>query len=398
MPPHQVIVQEPQTGTKYKRLVIPLVVCGDIVFKVEEKGAVEVTSTKFAEVVIEAHPSLLTNASLQAIQDQPLEAFKKMVASSGIPMQELGIYSYRKVNGFEGYQVHQCIMKIPSDKTNELLKISGKTDFFIRCFLQQDESADHSLLPRYWSISGEEVRKAYQLGHSLGESFRGLALTPKGVCIRAANDALGAARKLILQGDVRFCDLNRHVICRHMYTAQGFPFAVSHECVTQATKTASGQPCVPLRSYRAGGLHTWVLGFADHPTHLVFSVKVDGQTHEVILAPQTNIRTFKPNKKQQGNKPPGDKAKSSSAAIMPPPVATQINMTPAENRYQTLEARVNKLEVQQTALSDKVDCGFSKMSLQLQQVLDAVAGSASSGGKTRGPETSGETPPPKKSK
>lgn len=250
-----------------------------------------------------------------------------------------------------------------------------------------------------WGIDHEEGRKAYQLGFSLGEPFRGLALTPKGVCIRVANDSLAAARRLILQGDVRFTELNRHVICKHTYTAQGFPFEVSHACVIEATHKAVGQPCIPLRSYRVGGMHTWVLGFSEHPKQMVFSVKVDDQTHEVILAAQANIRAFKPAKKQAQPKP---NRSMHQGGFQPSnaPVATQLNMTQDDTKYSALETRVQKLEVQQSALAEKVDGGFSKMSMQLQQVLEAVSSSSSSFIPTRprGNESTGDTPPPKQVK
>lgn len=254
LPPQQLIVEEPQTNTRYKRLVIPLVVCGDIVFKLQETGAIAVSSTKFAELVVEAHPNLLSAANSKAFLDHPLECFKKLIAAAGVSLHEISIYSYRKLHGNDA-PLHQAIMKIPADKMTELLQYSGKHEVFVRQFLQPNEVSDHSVLPRYWDISTEEVRQAFQLGVSLGDSFRGLALTPKGVSIRSSNDALGPARQLVLQGDVRFNDTNRHVICKYTYMAQGYPFEVSHDCIIEATFKACQQACIPLRSFRVGGLH-----------------------------------------------------------------------------------------------------------------------------------------------
>eukprot|EP00438_Fugacium_kawagutii_P012922 Skav226145 [mRNA] locus=scaffold1065:114686:118699:+ [translate_table: standard] len=397
MSPQQVIVQEPQSGTKYKRLVIPLVIGGEAVFKLQEAGAIAVTSTKYSELVIEAHPSLLSPSTEQCLQDQPLEAFKRLVASSGISMQEISVYSYRKLRGSDNNGMHQAIIKAPAAKTGELLKFSGKQELFIRKYLLTDEVPEHSLLPRYWGIDTEECRKAYQLGHSLGSSFVGLAVTPKGLCIRAANTDLAAARQLILQGDVRFSDSNRHVVCRYTYTAQGYPFAVSHQCVIEATHKGCGQPCVPLRSFRAGGLHTWVLGFGDHPKLLVFSVKVDEELYEVMLSLQPNIKSFKPNNKQ--SKPKTQTKANPTNAAIGGPVSSQINFNQNDSNYQALESRVSRLETQQNALTEKVDCGFTKMSNQLQMVLEAVGASASSGqpSKARPHESTGDTPLPKKS-
>lgn len=91
MAPQQVVVEEPQSGAKCKRLVVPLVLCGDISFQVQDSGAIPVASTKFAEVVLEAHAGLLNQQSSQIIQEHPLEGFKRPVASSGISMQEVSI-------------------------------------------------------------------------------------------------------------------------------------------------------------------------------------------------------------------------------------------------------------------------------------------------------------------
>eukprot|EP00438_Fugacium_kawagutii_P022746 Skav214760 [mRNA] locus=scaffold1230:96572:100261:- [translate_table: standard] len=394
--PQQVIVQEPQTGVQYKRLVLPLVVKGDIVFKMDSDSAIPVASTKFVELVLEAHPALLNQPLQHLFQEHPLEGFKKLLASSGISFQELSIYSYRKMQHNDGATIHQAILKAPAEKMHELLGFSGKHEVFIRQFLQQEDIADHSLLPRYWVLNHEEVRQAFQLGASLGEPFRGLAMTPKGVCIRACNKALAPARQLVLQGDVRFNESNRHVICRFTYIAQGYPFAISHACIIEATHKACGQHCIPLRSFRAGGLHTWVLGFGEHPNKLVFAVKVDDQIYEVMLTRQTNIRAMKPAKKPAFNK---TKAKTSMQPQVPnTPVVTQMNMSQAESSYHALETRVSKLEVQQTALADKVDCGFTKMSQQLQQVLAAVSSDSSGHTRPRGQEPSGDTPPPKQRK
>lgn len=395
LPPQQVIVQEPQNGVSYKRLVIPLLVAGEVVFKVQETGAVSVSSTKYSEVVVEARSNLISQAIAQQFQDQPLEAFRRLVAASGLSMQEVSIYSYRKLSAADNAVMHQAIMKIPSAKLDEMLKYSGKHELFVRQFLQQDEVANHSLLPRYWAPTQDEVRKAYQLGHSLGDSFRGLALTPKGTCIRACNSALAAARALVLQGDVRFSGTNRHVVCKFTYTAVGFPFEVSHSCVIEATFKACGQPCIPLRSFRSGGLHTWVLGFADHPKQLVFPVKVDDQTYEVMLSVQQNIKQFKPQKNAFSKTKPTKI--NIHANNVPAAVVSQVNMTQQENQYLSLESRVAKLETQQSALSDKVDNGFLRMSGQLQQVLDAVSGGGPSG-RPRSSEATGDTPPPKKIK
>lgn len=104
--------------------------------------------------------------------------------------------------------------------------------------------------------------------------------------MRCDNKVLGRARSVILQGDQRFNSINKDTIIRKTFLAQGFPFQISLDALITAVKSGTGQPAIPLRSFRIGGLITWVLGFQDEPNCNKFAIKSNDQVHEVILTPQ----------------------------------------------------------------------------------------------------------------
>ena len=87
----------------------------------------------------------------------------------------------------------------PHGSLDELLRHSGQAELFVRQFIQPQEETNHSILPRYFAINPEDVRSAKLLGESVGDGYRGLALTAKGVAIRASNAKLADARALVLQ-------------------------------------------------------------------------------------------------------------------------------------------------------------------------------------------------------
>lgn len=391
--PQQVVVKEPTSSTSYKRLVLPILVCGSVEFKVDESSvSVDAQSTKFCEMVLELHEDLMSPGSIDAMKEQPLACFKKALAMSKTSMSELSVYSYRVIKSFDNKRVHQAIIKVPHDVMVSLLKFSGTTELFVRQFLQPDEVTCHSVLPRYWQPCGEDLRAALQLGQALGDPFRGLALTNKGIAIRADNAHLAAARKLVLADDVRFTDLNRGTIIRKTYIAQGYPFQMSHASLIETTHAAVKIAPIPLRSYRVGGLHTWVLAFDREPATLEFTIKMDSVLHEVILTLQVPSQT-KPKK-------PSSKTKAGPREHGVKPVhlpgSTQLNIPGEEAKMHALESRVSRLEVQQTELSQKVDTRFDQVSLQLQQVLAAVQPSQPQNhGRPRNAEVTGDTPPPK---
>eukprot|EP00438_Fugacium_kawagutii_P020750 Skav227427 [mRNA] locus=scaffold1986:183488:186964:- [translate_table: standard] len=392
LPAVQITVKEPGNGPTYKRLAIPVLICGKCEYKVEDSSqAIAVTSEKFIEMVLEMHEAILSKPMIDLLNDQPLMAFKKALAASQLVMAECSIYSYRRVKAFDHGQLHQAIIKVPRDSANLLLRFSGSTDLFVRQYLNPGDAPDHSILPRYWSMSSDDLRAINQLGSAMGDPCRGVAITAKGLALRADNAKLAEARQLVLQGDIRFGDLNRHVVARFMYQAQGYPFELSHESLIKSTKEALSLAPIPLRSFRIGGIHTWILAFDQEVSVTSFSLKMDAAIYEVILAPplpnKPKISKNRPKKKDSADRPQFTFQHSLGSS--------QVNASGDTSKVASLEARVTRLETQQTQLSEKVDQRFDQVSSQLQQVLAAVTPAPHGTSRPRQGDATGETPPPK---
>ncbi|CAL1136262.1 unnamed protein product [Cladocopium goreaui] len=403
----QITVREPASNVQYKRLVVPFVLKGNVEYKVEETpGVVNVDSASFSELVVETHSGCMTHNTVAMMEDHPLGCFKKLITASGIALSEMSIYSYRKMKCADDQIIHQCMMKIPHGSLDELLKHSGQAELFVRQFIQPQEGTNHSILPRYFAINPEDVRSAKLLGESVGDGYRGLALTAKGVAIRASNAKLADARALVLQTDMRFTDLNRAVVSKYVFICQGYPWAISHKSLIEATFTAVKTAPIPLRSYRDGGMITWVLAFGEQPACNTFTVKMDSKLFEIVMTPQSSNKIQIPKKKSGFNgsiasvpkpwrlKSPHGKGSSGPAANATS--ATQINVSGDDRKYQQLADRVSKLEHGQVELSKKIDDKFDVVSDQLKQVLAAVVPKSEAHSfRARQDGHTGETPPSK---
>lgn len=402
MKPQQVTVHEPGSKTQIKRLVLPVVLRGQMDFKLTEPAnVVAITSANFVEMIMEIHSNIMSQATKVALTEHPLEHFKRVLASVGTAMNEVSVYSYRQVQHKDQHVSHQVVIKCLQANLIPMLKMSGQGEFFTRQFLQKDQQVCHSVIPRFWNISVDELRKVQQLGSSLEESFRGIALTFKGLAVRCDNKNLSKARMTILQGDSRYNATNRDVIIRYTWLAQGFPFQMNHDGIISAVKQGAGQPAVPIRSFRLAGLITWLLGFQQEPTHKKFAIKVEDQIHEVILLPQTEMKPIKQVRKNQTAKKAikNENQNTNTRGQTFVPTGIPASAGPDEARLQLLESKVANLEVSHNKLADKMDNRFDQMANQLQQVISAVCPvnpGQPSHAKVRGSEGgTGETPPPK---
>eukprot|EP00438_Fugacium_kawagutii_P035071 Skav208662 [mRNA] locus=scaffold3341:47701:58414:- [translate_table: standard] len=374
--PQQILVKDSTNDAPYMRVVLPVLLKGELDFKIHEPdNIINVDAAQYCEMVIEAHSLLISQATHAAMTEHPLEAFKRVVAAVGISMAEVAIYSYKKIAAQDGHLTHQAILKIPEGYLVTMLNASGKTELFTRQYVHQDSKLCHSVIPRFWPISQEDLRKILQLGQSLEDGFRGIALSKRGLAIRCDNKIIGRARSIIMQGDSRFSELNKDIVVRVMYLAHGFPFQMSHQAIIESTKQGAGCAPVPIRSFRMAGILTWILGFDDHPQSLQFVIKVDKGVHEILLTVQDSNKPAKQVRKQQNTK------KNSKHETMDTPSAPSqhvpLQQAPVfhqnDSRITALEKKVANLEVNQSRLADKMDSRFDQMATQLQQVLTAVS-------------------------
>ena len=390
MPVQQIIVKEPN-GRTYKRVTLPVVLRGPIEFRIVDKpNMVAISSSSFSELVIEVLEILAPQATVDSLKNLPLEFFKRYISSIKIPLVEVSCYAYRKIKGKEGNIIHQALLKIPDSTRKQILQISGSDEVFIRQFINSNEDVDHSVLPRYFPTTVQDNRQAKQLGESLGDSYFGLALTAKGICIRCANNGLKDARAAILQSDVRFTDTNRHIVCKHYFVAQGFPFSMSHSAIIDAVMQAIKKPAIPMRSFKIAGMLSWVLAFETIPEHKAFTFKIGDQSFEVLLMPQDQVKQGKTTKVKEPRKQ--NVPKKMQATAKPQPIvsipASTTNASDADKRLAVLENRVTSLETSHSHLANRVETRFDDIAEQLKKVLTCVS-------TPRPREPTGETPPGK---
>lgn len=390
LPVQQIIVKEPN-GKTYKRVALPVVVRGPVEFRIPDKpNMVAIKSSSFCELVIEVLEILAPQAVVESLKDFPLEFFKKYIAAIKIPLVESSCYAYRKIKGKEGNIIHQALLKIPEANRKQVLQVSGCDEVFIRQFINQDDSVDHSVLPRYFPATVQDNRQAKHLGESLGENYFGLALTAKGICIRCANSALKTARTTILQSDVRFTDANRHVVCKHYFVARGFPFSMSHSAIIDAVLQAIKKPTIPMRSFKIAGMLCWVLAFEEVPTQNAFTFKIADQSFEVLLLPQDQVKAGKTVKVKEPKK--AREPRKAQQPIRPSPfmvtAASSSDASEADKRLAVLETRVSSLETSHSHLANRVETRFDDTADQLKKVLSCVSA-------PRPRDPTGETPPGK---
>lgn len=395
------MVCEPDSSIRYKRLILPIVLKGKCDFKIEEPtNVIQIHSTQFIEIVLEI-PSKIVNAPTRAVLgEKPLEHFQKALGGANFSMQEVSIYAFRKIKAKDHEEIFQTLAKVPKTVRDTALQFSGVTELFTRQFVEDPKDIDHSILPRYFDLSSEGIRMARQLGETIADGgYRGLALTSKGVAIRADNKHLESARLTLLQSDTRFNEQNRKVICRYFWQAQGFPFAISHQSIIEAVGQATSIFPVPLRSFKLSGMITWILAFEENPQKTLFQIKFDEKICEIILTPQdASNKQGKGSKMMRPNKGTQQKGKGQQWHIPAnvSPNAASFQTTSGNKRLDDLESKVAKLEQQQGALADKVDSRFDQVAAQLQQVLQAVAPAPPKGRSSDG--QTGMTPPPKQQK
>ena len=391
LPVQQVVVNEPDSKKQYKRMVLPIIIKGDVEFKMEATSStVTLDKATFAELVLEIHSSLASGQTLQHLKDHPLEHFRRLVANLHWTMTEVSVYAYRRLKAVGDATIHQSLMKVHEAHRLDLLRFSGKQELFVRQYLHEGETLDHSLLARYYPHTIDDARAARQLGESLEGSYVGLALTSKGLAIRALNSALASARDIVLQGDVRFNEVNKHVVCQHIFLAQGFPFHASHSNVIEGIFKATKNAPVPLRNFRLAGVLTWVSGLDSPPAVMLFDIKIGDQTFEILLSKQEPAgKVQKPKKGKKGSfVAQGQQSWATTSPSIPPTHAIATNndrrLVSLEAKVANLESKQDKLASQQEDLSQKVDGKFDEISDQLRKVLSAVTG-----GRPR--EQSGET-------
>ena len=181
LPPVEVVVEEPDNGKRYKRVVLPLVIKGPVKCECEEiSSPSQVDAEPFAELALELQTRLCPPQLKSLVSESPLEAFRPAILAAKLEHEEMSMCAHRAFNAKEGEKVHQVLVKLPDHFRKAFLHASGLQGMFVREFMPLIKKVlDHAILPRYWNLDVDQLRQCRELGVSC-QSFRGIALSAKG--------------------------------------------------------------------------------------------------------------------------------------------------------------------------------------------------------------------------
>ena len=391
--PYEVILKDPGQQTTYKRLVSVVVFHGDVTYKLQNPAHVFKTEA-VAEIVLELDSRLVPKEEFEAAKTNASAVFKRILQEnipSIAPKATLyGFRSNKHPSANKDELQIQCVMKIPASERKEVLQISGMCSLLARDFLDKGSSqSDTSILPKFWPPSARDLRELVIASNDI-PGKAGLALTRRGLALRVWSDQIGKARKEFIPEDNRITKLNMDTVPRFTFEASGWPSGLEPHDVIQSTHKATGLAPVPTRTYRAAGVHTWVLAFQEKPKTEKFIVQINTAMYEVLLK-EAPVQAWS---KGSGK---GKNQSKKSDVLQPGTPAPQVTMFHTDKqRLDQLESRFDKLgqvsnmEERQGVFERKIDSRFSDISDSLRQLLQQSH--------PRARDQSGDTPPPKQPK
>ena len=391
--PFEVSLTDTKAQTAYKRLVHMIVLSGSVRFQLP-KAKFKVTTPSIAELVLEIDSRLVMKADFDRMKESPIASFRQLVQQVA-PHIDTGfvLYGYRLSNhpGATKQEAQmQCVLKAPLLGRKALLESSGTTELLVRDYMDKGKGTDDTtVLPRFWGSNPQELQRM-RIAVSGTPGFAGIVVTRRGLAVRVWTDSIKEARTALLAGDPRLVPENLHVIPRHTVELSGWPAATDAANVVKSTLAAISTPVVPLRTYRAAGVHTWVVAVDAIPKVSRFTLDINDDLVEILLqeAPaQQQVRPSKGKAKGKGKQskqssPRSDQSFAWSAKpVVPAPSKAE------DSRLDRLEDRFDKLEARQVNFESKVDNKFDNIQDSLRQLL------ANTNPRARDP--SGDTPQPK---
>ena len=194
-----------------------------------------------------------------------------------------------------------------------------------------------------------------------------------------------------MAADNRLVPDNMHVIPKVSLELSGWPAATDAANVVQSTIAALGLPVIPMRTYRAAGVHTWVVTAQSPPKASRFTLEINRELVEILVqevTPHQPVRQSGKGKAKGKSKGHDRPAEVPSSWNLKAPI--QPASRPEDTRLDRLEERFEKLENRQSQFEGRVDSKFDTIQDSLRQLL------ANTNPRTR--EASGETPPGKHQK
>ena len=384
--PYELVLEDVQAKTAYKRLVILWQLHGSVTYKLPDPK-VQLTAAEVAELVMDADSRLLGPQITEQASQQHISFLKHHFGVLHPDLTDkVNMYAFRVVrhpSAGKDDKNFQCIIKVPVTYRQTILKSSGSANFLFRDYLTNvDSFEDITVLPRFWEPKQASLHEIYIMTKGTS-GYAGACLTRRGLAARAWTANVAEMRKAILSADSRITAENISVIPKFTYQTTGWPASTEPRDVITATLKATGLPPLPSRAFRSNGVCGWTMAFQKRPSIAKFSVEVNGKLHEILLVEEILAAPAKPpgrSNGKKGNEPPRQQSRAE------PPPATQYN---AENiRLDRLEEKFSVLEGRQSRMEAKFDNRFDDISSSLRQLLHAA-------NVPRDRSPTGETPAPK---
>lgn len=269
--PFEITVEDASSKAIYKRLALMIVRKGKISYKLPEPK-LKLRTAAVAELVLEI------NSRIQA-KERPQQAFRQFICDIRPDLETTatfyGIRVTRHPAAAKTDQRLQCMLKIPYAARTALLEASGKTALLTRDFIDHTHEPTDTTILR---IATQGIPGA-----------AGLVATRRGPALRIWINQIAQARLALLPKDARLTEDNRHAVPKVTFQAAGWPPGTDPSSVVKSVLEATGVPTVPTRTFRAAGVHTWILTAEKLPSETRFSVDADGSTHEILLQQATQV-------------------------------------------------------------------------------------------------------------
>lgn len=284
--PFEVSVDDASAKIAYKRLVMLFIVRGTINYKLPTPIA-KLTTGAVCEIVLEIDGRLVAKSDLDKYRESPIASFKTLLGQIAPKLDNSAvIFGYRVANHPSGAKqdpLLQCILKAPHAVRTPLIEASGFTPLLSRDFLEKGRnSEDTTVLPRFWPPTLTELSNVRKTVEGT-EGLAGLVLTRRGIAPRVWVAKIGKARAQLLADDPRVIPENIDVIPKYTFSLAGWPAATGAQHVVTSTLQALKLPVLPLRTYRAAGVHVWIVTTDKKPDVSSFPLQINADVVEILI-------------------------------------------------------------------------------------------------------------------
>ena len=280
--PFELAVDDPQAKLSYKRIINMLVIKGSASFKLPDPD-VRLTTAAICELVLEVDARLVPRHDFDRFRANPIHTYKSLLAEISSEVAEHAFRMIRYPGGTQPDQMMQVIAKLPFAQRSTILESSGSSVLLTRDFLERGKgSADTTVLPRFWPPSSVELQNM-RIAVQGVQGFAGAVMTKRGLAPRIWVTHISAARSHLLASDSRLNKDNLHVVPKITLQLAGWPAATAAEHVVSSTLQALKLAVIPLRTFRVGGVHVWLVTTEAMPNQTRFAVQINSEISEILV-------------------------------------------------------------------------------------------------------------------